>query len=163
MVGSGIDVTEIGQNTQLGLLGGGTYHLGSGNQTIAIMGPNGVVIGGEGLDTVRMLGVTRDSANFSQQNADVSIWSGWVDTGTGVTHLNNIDRVLFDDGSVAYDTGAGQNAGAVARLYQAVFLKNGRSGRSWILDSTVERWRISDERTQAFIQSRSLLIVLAKI
>lgn len=153
LVGSGIDVTEIGQNTQLGLLGGGTYHLGSGNQTIAIMGPNGVVIGGEGLDTVRMLGVTRDSANFSQQNADVSIWSGWVDTGTGVTHLNNIDRVLFDDGSVAYDTGAGQNAGAVARLYQAVFQRTGDQGGLgfWIqqLDDGASLMSVA----QAFIQS----------
>lgn len=121
VVNGGVNVTGLTTHNHLGALGGGTYTFGAGNQTMYMMGPNGVVNGGAGVDTVNMLGVRKSAASITQSGKDVKIWADWQDTGSGVTTLHNVARVQFDDVTVAYDTGIGQNAGSVFRLYEAAF------------------------------------------
>ena len=121
----GVNVTGLTANNYLGTFGGGSYTFGAGNQKLFLMGPNSSIVGGGGIDTVRFLGVGKGGAFINQQGNDVTIWSDWLDTGSGVTYLHNVARAQFDDGSVAFDTGAGQNAGEVFRLYEAAFHRVG--------------------------------------
>ena len=121
----GVNITGLTANNYLGTFGGGSYTFGAGNQKLFLMGPNSSIVGGSGIDTVRFLGVGKGGAFINQQGNDVTIWSDWLDTGSGVTYLHNVARAQFDDGSVAFDTGAGQNAGEVFRLYEAAFHRVG--------------------------------------
>jgi hypothetical protein len=95
--------------------------LGAGNEKLYLLGPDGVVNAGSGVDTVEFLGVNQGSAQITQQGSTVTVWSDWSSTGDGVTTLNGVDRIEFSDGSIALDTGATQNAGEVFRLYEAAF------------------------------------------
>lgn len=121
----GVNVTGLTVNNYLGTFGGGSYTFGAGNQKLFLMGPNSNITGGGGIDTVRFLGVGQGGVNITQQGNEVQIWSDWLDTGSGVTYMHNVARAQFDDGSVAFDTGAGQNAGQVFRLYEAAFHRAG--------------------------------------
>lgn len=121
VVNGGVNVTGLSPHAHLGAMGGGTYTLGAGDQTMYMMGPNGVVNGSSGVDTVSLLGVRKAAASITQSGNDVTIWSDWLDMGSGLTQLHRVDRVQFDDVTVAYDTGVGQNAGSIFRLYEAAF------------------------------------------
>lgn len=121
LVDKGVNVVGLTEANHLGALGGGTYTFDVGGQKLCLLGANGIVNGGAGVDTVELMGITKESAVINQQGDHVEIWSAWADTGSGVTNLNHVERIEFSNGAIALDTGAGQNAGEVFRLYEAAF------------------------------------------
>lgn len=125
LVNGGVNLTGITSSSHVGALGKGTYSFAAGNQELCLLGPNAIVNGGAGVDTVNLLGVNKNAATINRTGNDLSIWSNWLEGGSGVTTLHNIARVKFDDVSVAFDTGAGQSAGSVFRLYEAAFHREG--------------------------------------
>lgn len=120
-VNSGVNASGLNANNYLGAMGGGTYTMGDGNLEMCLLGPNSVIHGGNGYNTVIFDGVTRSNADITEDSGGIQVWSNWQNTGSGVTYLTNIERLQFDDGFVALDVAIGQNAGMVYRLYEAVF------------------------------------------
>ncbi len=98
----------------------------SGRQLTGTSGSDLLILGsgfdtvnaGAGLDSVRMSGPSRDySSNSLATDSTIRIHhlSGALDTDV----LTGVERVLFDDGALAYDTEG--SAGQTYRLYQAAF------------------------------------------
>lgn len=116
-------VSVIGLNTSncLGALGGGTYTLGAGDVNMCLLGPNAVIYGGVGKNTVIFDGANSSNADITIESNVTQVWSSWQSTGSGVAYLHDVERIKFDDGYLALDTGIGQNAGMVCRLYEAAF------------------------------------------
>ena len=89
---------------------------GSGNDTITLLDHNHIIDGGSGSDTVVLAG-PRSSYQITQNGNNLTVQSkGFVG---GIDTLSNVERLLFDDGAVAYDIAG--NGGQVYRLYQAAF------------------------------------------
>ncbi|MFC7651868.1 DUF4214 domain-containing protein [Pseudoduganella danionis] len=89
---------------------------GSGNDVITLLDHFHLVDGGSGSDTVVLPG-PRDSYQINQNGSSLLVQSKAFAGGTDT--LTNVERLLFDDGAVAYDiAGIG---GQVYRLYQAAF------------------------------------------
>ncbi|WP_374362697.1 DUF4214 domain-containing protein [Pseudoduganella danionis] len=89
---------------------------GSGNDVITLLDHFHLVDGGSGSDTVVLAG-PRDSYQISQNGNSLLVQSKAFAGGTDT--LTNVERLLFDDGAVAYDiAGIG---GQIYRLYQAAF------------------------------------------
>lgn len=121
LVDKGVNVTGLTEANHLGALGGGSYTLNIGGQKLCLLGGGGIVQGSSGVDTVELMGINRESASITQVGDTLSIWSAWSDTGSGVSYLNGVERVEFSHGALAYDTGRGENAGQIYRLYDAAF------------------------------------------
>jgi hypothetical protein len=109
------------------------WESGSATQTIAVQstqnmaGTDGadrfvltpgshVFDGGAGVDTLAASGL-RGVASVKKGAEGVTLT--WQD-GASVL-LQNVERVVFADGALAFDTGAGQTGGMAYRLYQAAF------------------------------------------
>lgn len=118
---TGVNIAGVGGGNYLYAAGGGTYSFGAGNAELNLQGPNAVIHGGKGLDTVVFDGVAKSAANIVQNRDLTQIYAIWSDKGSGATTMDHVARAKFTDGNVALDTGAGQNAGEVFRLYEAVF------------------------------------------
>jgi hypothetical protein len=89
---------------------------GSGNDVITLLDHFHLVDGGSGSDTVVLAG-PRDSYQINQNGSSLLVQSKAFAGGTDT--LTNVERLLFDDGAVAYDiAGIG---GQIYRLYQAAF------------------------------------------
>ncbi|SMD07726.1 protein of unknown function [Fulvimarina manganoxydans] len=70
----------------------------------------------EGIDTLK-IGTNRADATL--QGSDES---GMVTTAVGgIDSLTSIERIAFDDGTLALDVGKDENAGTAFRIYQAAF------------------------------------------
>lgn len=120
IINKGITANSATNINEIGMLGG-TCNFAAGDHKVYILAPNCTVNGGEGITTADMFTVSKEQANITQRGDFVQIWSGWASTGSGITNLINVDRVEFTDGSVAFDTGLGQNAGEAYRIYKAAF------------------------------------------
>lgn len=120
IINKGIAANSITNINEIGMLGG-TCNFAAGDHKVYILAPNCTVNGGEGITTADMFTVSKEQAIITQRGDFVQIWSGWASTGSGITNLINVDRVEFTDGSVAFDTGLGQNAGEAYRIYKAAF------------------------------------------
>lgn len=156
IINSGINVTGVTQGNVIGMLGG-TCTLGAGNQTVYLMGPNATVNGGSGISTVDMLGVSQNSISIMQQGKNVKVWSDWLGSGSGVTNLNNVDRIQLNDGMFALDTGAGESAGQVFRLYEAAFHRVGDpEGVGYWLNQVDSGARLEEIANQ-FIRSQEFI------
>ncbi|QHF05969.1 MULTISPECIES: DUF4214 domain-containing protein [Pseudomonas syringae group] len=95
--------------------GDDTYIGSSGNDLFGAWFGNDKYDGGAGTDTVYYSASKNDFVVKASGN-------GLSLDGLGKTDsLVNIERVQFDDGTLAVDINAGQNAGSGYRLYQAAF------------------------------------------
>jgi hypothetical protein len=95
--------------------GDDTYIGSSGNDLFNAWLGNDRYDGGAGTDTVYYSASKTDFAVSANGN-------GLTLNGLGKTDsLVNIERIKFDDGTLAVDVNAGQNAGSGYRLYQAAF------------------------------------------
>ena len=117
---------------------GHTFVPGYGNVTVQ---------GTAGLDTAVELGA-RSTYTATRAGSTVAV------TGTdGTDTLIDIERVKFDDQTIAFDTGLGQHAGEAYRLYQAAFNRTADSAGLgyWIrvLDGGTPNWAVA----QAFAGS----------
>ena len=119
IVNNNIHVTGLTNYNDIGLLGSGSCTVSNGNHTVYLMGPNCTVNGGSGITTANLLGTSMNAINIMQQGNNLQIWCDWLGTGSGITNLNNVQRIQCNDGMIAIDTGAGHNAGGIFRLYEA--------------------------------------------
>jgi hypothetical protein len=118
---------------QLSIKGGGgrlNVAAGNGNDQITILGDAHTVDGGNGMDVVK-LGATR--ADFSLRRVDAPAGSGQTaavytltDKAGMVSHLTNVERIVFADATVALDFDG--NGGQAYRLYQAAFNRTPDAG-----------------------------------
>ena len=79
---------------------------------------NDVIDGGGGRD-IAYFAVTRDAASITVGKDAVTVQAG----ADGIDRLTGVERLAFQDRTLALDTGAGQNAGAVFRLYKMAFAR----------------------------------------
>ena len=110
----------------------------SGNDTIFPMGGWDVVNGGAGIDTI-VVGANRANFNVSANPSlpfvdAVSGASAWKDT----TDLNSVERVEFNDVSVALDMGLNQAGGQTALLIGAVLGKAALSAKKPLVGDVLE-------------------------
>ncbi len=103
--------------TLAGTLGNDDLRAGSGNDTLVGSAGNDLFDGRGGLDVVTYE-VAR-SAFTAQANAGGAITV--TKSGGGQDVLTNVERLLFTDGAMAFDTGASGVAGQAYRMYQAAF------------------------------------------
>ncbi|GAB2851331.1 hypothetical protein GCM10027277_19510 [Pseudoduganella ginsengisoli] len=89
---------------------------GSGNDTVTGSTGSDWIDGGGGLDVVRYAGAR--SAFTASRSGDNFL----IDkAGGGTDVLTHVERVQFNDGAIAFDTGSDGVAGKAYRMYQAVF------------------------------------------
>lgn len=82
----------------------------SGNDTFTLTTGNDVIDGLAGTDTA-VFSTTRAAVSVTKAGATISA------TGQGSDQLTNVERLQFNDGTLAFDTSG--NAGQVYRLYKA--------------------------------------------
>lgn len=101
---------------------------GDGDDLIVALAGRNLLIGGAGDDNLRggaQIDIAMYKANKSdvevqiQGDGTVTVLSSLSDKGTDT--LQNVERLSFEDGSLALDVGQGQNAGEVYRLFEAAF------------------------------------------
>lgn len=95
--------------------GNDTYIGSSGNDVFSAWLGNDTYNGGAGRDTIRY---TADRSDFVVTANSM----GYTLKGLGKTDtITNIERLVFDDATLALDVKAGENAGSAYRAYQAAF------------------------------------------
>ncbi len=82
----------------------------NGNDTFTLTTGNDVIDGLAGTDTA-IFAASRAQINLAKSGATITA------TGQGTDQLTNIERLQFNDGTLAFDTTG--NAGQVYRLYKA--------------------------------------------
>src|ERR1700730_43745 len=102
------------RNDDIRSIGGAdTIYAGDGNDVIRPGTGNDTVFGGQGTDTVKL---ATNGGTFSWH---VTAGVVTLTSGDGVDTLNDVERLQFSDGVVAFDIQG--NAGNAYRLYQAAF------------------------------------------
>ena len=116
--GSGNDIL-IGNGAANRLVGN------DGNDTLIGGGGKDIMIGGGGNDEFRggtgtdgaIVAVARASAQVTYNGSG----NGSISSAAGTDSFASVERLIFTDEGVAYDTGAGEVAGVVFRTYQAAY------------------------------------------
>lgn len=92
-------------------------------------GSNDLLVGGDGTDTAEF---TDNRAAYSITNSTTHTRK--VNGSDGNDTLFDVERFKFADGTLAFDTGGGETAGEVYRLYKAAFNRTPDSGglKYWI-------------------------------
>lgn len=97
--------------------GNDTYIGSSGNDVFSAWLGNDTYNGGAGRDTIRYTADRSDFVVTANSNA-----TGYTLKGLGKTDtITNIERLVFDDATLALDVKTGENAGSAYRAYQAAF------------------------------------------
>lgn len=117
IVGEGINIGGLTAANNAIVQGDATYTMSAGNEMIVLKGGGCTVNGGLGVDTAYFA----DSSAAGARVTETSDNSCMVMTNQGLSILNDIERLRFNDGVIALDTGVGENAGEIFRLYQAMF------------------------------------------
>ena len=106
-----------GNDVLSGFEGNDRVETGGGNDIILETQGNDLTDGGDGLDMIVLTGRTQDYT-FSRQGPGVIIG----DPALGERdEVYAVERFRFADGTLALDTGTGENAGVVFRTYQAAY------------------------------------------
>lgn len=149
-LGSAWRIAAGGGDDVIALRGGGTQlsvDAGSGNDRITLGDHNHLVDGGTGLDTLVVAGA-RDSYKVLKdvQGYTLSANGGGSDT------LLNIERIKFDDVSVAFDIyGTG---GQAYRIYQAAFNRTpDKAGLGYWIDA-MDRGMSLQAVSENFVNSK---------
>ncbi len=103
--------------TLTGTLGNDDLLAGSGNDTLVGSLGSDIFDGGAGLDVVSYQGVRSGFSAQVTSNGEIVVTKA---TG-GQDLLAHVERLLFTDGAMAFDTGATGVAGQAYRMYQAAF------------------------------------------
>lgn len=117
IVGTGIDITGLTEANNAIVQGNATYTMSAGDEQLVLKGGGAMVNGGLGIDTVYFADDTEARSRVTEISADNFI----VSTAQGASILNDIERIRFNDGSIAFDSAVGEHAGEAYRLYQAAF------------------------------------------
>ena len=117
IVGEGIDINGLTAANNAIVQGDATYNMSAGDEMLVLKGAGAYVNGGLGIDTVYFADDTQSRAKVTEIAEDRYI----VSTAQGASFLNDIERLRFNDGVTAFDTGVGEHAGEAYRLYQAIF------------------------------------------
>lgn len=112
-----------GNDTIVGTAGNDVINAGGGNDVIRAGAGNDTIDGGDGVDSSVFVG-RRVDASVSNTTFGVAI-QDTVSGRNGADLFSNVERIRFDDGSLALDIalpGLGDsNAGSAYRLYKAAF------------------------------------------
>lgn len=120
VVGTDFDDVMIGSDRSEAFAGRGgndTVNAGGGNDRIGSSGGNDQIDGGAGTDTI----VFEHARSAVTINRDASGRPASIISPQGQDTVVNVERVEFIDGTLAFDTGVGETAGAVYRFYLTVF------------------------------------------
>jgi hypothetical protein len=117
IVGEGININGLTAANNAIVQGDATYNMSAGDELLVLKGAGAYVNGGLGMDTVYFADDTQSRAKVTEIAEDRYI----VSTAQGASFLNDIERIRFNDGVTAFDTGVGEHAGEAYRLYQAIF------------------------------------------
>jgi Ca2+-binding RTX toxin-like protein len=113
-------VGSVGSDTVLGAAGNDSLLGGAGKDSLAGGAGNDTIDGGAGLDTAVFSGTRASHAITATTNASANVKDLSVSsTASGVDTLSLVERLKFDDVTLAFDTSG--NAGQTYRLYQAAF------------------------------------------
>jgi Ca2+-binding RTX toxin-like protein len=97
-----------------------------GDDVLQGRGGNDLLDGGAGIDTVRASGV-RSAYQLKQAASGWTLTGGGAAAGEGIDTLVSIERVQFDDRSVALDVGVDGHAAQAAQILRALFGAHGLS------------------------------------
>lgn len=152
------------------LLGGGaalSVNAGSGNDRIFLKDHQHAVDGGSGTDTVVFSGLR---TNFNATKIGATVTVNAVGAPTKIDQLKNVERLAFDDQSIALDIDG--IAGQAYRIYQAAFNRAPDSAGAgyWIramddgltLSNVAQQFVTSNEFRQLFGQSPSNKEIISK-
>ncbi|MEE2952977.1 MAG: M10 family metallopeptidase C-terminal domain-containing protein [Pseudomonadota bacterium] len=124
---SSVGSDSITASNNLAIASGATIENGiggSGNDILIGNEVRNILVGGKGDDDIRGGGGV-DGARFASTRAEAQVThsgdNGTVVSADGSDTLTSIERVIFTDEGIAYDTGADQVAGVVFRSYQAAY------------------------------------------
>ena len=113
-------VGSVGSDTVLGAAGTDSLLGGAGKDSLTGGAGNDTIDGGAGLDTAVFSGTRASHAITATTNASANVKDLSVSsTASGVDTLSLVERLKFDDVTLAFDTSG--NAGQTYRLYQAAF------------------------------------------
>ena len=113
-------VGSVGSDTVLGAAGNDSLLGGAGKDSLTGGAGNDTIDGGAGLDTAVFSGTRASHAITATTNASANVKDLSVSsTASGVDTLSLVERLKFDDVTLAFDTSG--NAGQTYRLYQAAF------------------------------------------
>jgi Ca2+-binding RTX toxin-like protein len=127
------------------LAGNDTITGNGSNDTLEGYGGNDTINGGGGIDTVVLSG---SHSAYSVTNSSGTITTSGTD---GTDTLTNVERLHFDDESLAFDTSG--DAGQAYRLYQAALDRAPEAaGLGFYIDTLAQGWQLHDI-AQNFLQS----------
>jgi Ca2+-binding RTX toxin-like protein len=113
-------VGSVGSDTVLGAAGNDSLLGGAGKDSLTGGAGNDTIDGGAGLDTAVFSGTRASHTITATTNASANVKDLSVSsTASGVDTLSLVERLKFDDVTLAFDTSG--NAGQTYRLYQAAF------------------------------------------
>jgi hypothetical protein len=127
---------NFGGDALVGSVGNDVYHPRDGNHTFN---------GESGLD-VAMIPGARSDYELSRDRAMITL-----SAGTGVTRLQEVERIVFSDQAIAFDLGG--IAGQAYRLYQAAFGRTPDQAGLGFWISTMDRGMGLDEVGDYFVSS----------
>ena len=113
----GSDVDPTGTPAMEGGSSGGGSTGNAGNDTLQYVAGTTNIDMGDGTDTL-VINEARGGRTPTDSGSDKQITIG----STSVT-LSSVERLQFTDGTLALDTGVGENAGQAYRVYQAAFAR----------------------------------------
>lgn len=112
-------LSGYGGNDYINAGGGNDFvYAGWGDDRITVGPGNTFVSGGEGFD---MVSVPGSGGSYSFERSPEG-WHFWSNSNQVNVNLSSIERILFSDGTMAYDING--NAGQAYRLYQAAFARD---------------------------------------
>ena len=129
---------------------------GQGDDRITGNAANNVIAGDIGSDTIDG-GAGRDTSLYGQARASagVTVENGTVTVAAqgGTDTLVNVERLQFTDEGLAFDTGAGENAGVVFRTYQAAYNRAPDEPGIGVWITAADRGMSFDEIAAGFLKS----------
>lgn len=129
-----------------GSAGNDIVDAGAGNDQLAGSAGHDAFNGGAGLDAVRYQ-QARAGATFAVNQHGVVT----VNKGAGADTLIDVERVLFDNGAVAFDIAG--SAGQAYRLYQAAFDRKPDAGGLGFWIHYMDRGLTANQAAAGFMQS----------
>jgi Ca2+-binding RTX toxin-like protein len=132
-------------------------HGGAGNDVLVGGGGNDNLLGGEGIDTAVFSG-TRDQYGLRiWTESDYYVSDLRAGAHDGKDRLLDVERAVFADTALAFDTGAGGVAGQAYRIYRAAFDRTPDEGGVGFWIAMMDRGTTLGEIAGGFVRSQEFI------